>query len=339
MKSYSIPLSRIDDEDNFKHLTQETGGELEEENAAIRFSGTAGRGCIKKWHLDAGLYMRVWDLVLTTPVELLKEASPAFVTNNGFSLLCILTPGSVGFKSINQHQQFNKLREKSFALMPDTVNAAIQAYPQTPVQFIDFTISSYWFKQQPGHVKICRYFNHGLMEETGVPVLVEPCSGKNSHTAGKLFNCLAEKNSDITGMLSLAVSLITGFLACTSLAETDKTSCSTDLYLEKVKEVETILMVHLQKTLPRLSSIAQKVALSESTLKRHFKLIYGKSIYEYYLNKKMEVARDLLLQKLLTVNETAEIMGYEKVSNFIDIFKKHHGYSPGSLKKKQFDQV
>lgn len=339
MKSYSIPLNRIDDEDNFIRLVQETGGQLEEENAAIRFSGTAGRGYIKKWHLDAGLHMRLWDLALTKPVELFKEASPVFVTNNGFSLLCILTPDSVDFKSINQQQQFNKLSEKYFALMPDTVNARIQTYPQTPVQLIDFSISSYWFKQQPGYISICRYFNHGLMEETGVPVLIAPCSGKNSYTAGKLFNCRAEKNNDITGMLSLAASLITGFLDCTFITETDKTSGNTDLYLEKVKETETILIAHLQKTLPRLSSIAQKVALSESTLKRYFKLIYGKSVYEYYLNKKMEMARDLLLQKPLTVNETAEILGYEKVSNFIDIFKKHHGYSPGSLKKKQFDQV
>ncbi len=35
-----------------------------------------------------------------------------------------------------------------------------------------------------------------------------------------------------------------------------------------------------------MSIIAKTVALSESTLKRYFKLIYGRSIYEYYLSRK-----------------------------------------------------
>ena len=83
--------------------------------------------------------------------------------------------------------------------------------------------------------------------------------------------------------------------------------------------------------------IAKTVALSESTLKRYFKLIYGKSIYEYYLNRKMEMSRTLMLQKPYSVNEIAELMGYEKVSHFIEIFKRHHGYSPGSIKKKQIE--
>jgi AraC-like DNA-binding protein len=81
------------------------------------------------------------------------------------------------------------------------------------------------------------------------------------------------------------------------------------------------------------------VALSETTLKRYFKLIYGKSVYDYYLNKKMEMARTILLQNPYSVNEIAELMGYEKVSHFIEIFKKHHGCSPGSIKKKQFENV
>ena len=99
-------------------------------------------------------------------------------------------------------------------------------------------------------------------------------------------------------------------------------------------EAEEILMAHLQTNLPTLDKIAQKVALSESTLKRHFKAIFGRNIYEYYLEQKMNLAKNLLLEKPLSVNEAAEILGYEKVSNFIDIFKKHHGFSPGRMKKR-----
>jgi len=99
------------------------------------------------------------------------------------------------------------------------------------------------------------------------------------------------------------------------------------------------LLEHLQKTPPRMGMIAKMVALSESTLKRYFKLIHGKSVYDYYLDKKMDLARTILVQKPYSVNEIAELMGYGKVSHFIEIFKKHHGCSPGSIKKKQFENA
>jgi AraC-like DNA-binding protein len=339
MKTYSIPLSRLDSEDDFKNFSLTAGGQLEDENTAIRFSGALGRGHIKKWHLDAGLYVRMWDCVFSKPIELIKEASPVFVANNGFSLLGILTPETVELKTINEHQQFNKLRERSFAFVPDAVNAAMLIHPNLPVQLIDFAISSYWLKQQPGYIHVARYFSDGVINDSDSPVLTAPCSVRNNPIVGKLFNSLNEKEKDATGLLSLSISLIRDFLNSTSREETDKAPAHIDLYYEKVKEAEAMLVSHLQNTLPRLSFIAQKVALSESTLKRYFKLIYGRSIYEYYLNKKMEMARELILQRPLTVNEAAEMMGYEKVSNFIDIFKKYHGCSPGSIKKKQLHQL
>jgi AraC-like DNA-binding protein len=59
--------------------------------------------------------------------------------------------------------------------------------------------------------------------------------------------------------------------------------------------------------------------------------LYGKSIYGYYLEKKMEVAKKILVENRITVKEIAEILGYRQVSAFIESFTKHHGYSPGSF--------
>lgn len=335
MKSYSIRVSKIDREDSFKELALETGGELEESNTLIRFSGEMGRGQIKKYHLDAGLYMRVWDLFLLKPVEVIKEALPVYIADNGFGLLCIQTPESVDLKSINQHQQFNKVRERQFALAPESVNGVLQLHPQLPVRFIDFTISAYWLKQQPGYINIARYFEDGNMDDDGLPVVIETCQAKANILAGKLIDFMEDKKADPAVMLPVAEALIKEFLTAASKEGTDKANTHIDLYYDKVKEAEAILIAHLQKSPPRLTAIAKTVALSESTLKRYFKIIYGKSIYEYYLSRKMELARTVMMQRPYTVNEIAELMGYEKVSHFIEIFKKHHGFSPGSIKKKQ----
>lgn len=337
MRSYSIRVSKIDREDAFKELALELGGVLEDNNSLIRFSGEIGRGQIKKYHLDAGLYMRVWDLHLIKPVEIIKEALPVYITDNGFGMVCIQTPESVDLKSINQHQQFNRVRERRFSLAPESVTAVLHLYPQMPVQIIDFTISAYWLKQQPGYLHVARYFEDGNMDESVLPVLIEACQAKANILAGKLLDSIHDRKTDPATLLPVAEGLIKEFLAAVSKENTEKANTHIDLYYEKIKEAEAILIAHLQKSAPRLSAIAKTVALSESTLKRYFKIIYGKSIYEYYLTRKMELARTLMMQRPYTVNEIAELMGYEKVSHFIEIFKKHHGYSPGSIKKKQVE--
>ena len=338
MKSYSIRFSRIEGEEAFKTLALEIGGELSAGNTLIRFSNDMGRGQIKKWHLEAGLYMRVWDLFLLKPVEFQKEAVPVYITNNGFSLLCLPTPESVDLKSINQHQQFNNVRERRLAMVPDSVNANLHLYPQVPVQLIDFSICSYWLKQQPGCEHVAQYFNDGIADDGNMPVLMEAMTAKTSQLAGKLIDCLDNDVAGHSDPVSLAASLIKEFLTTVLHKAADKTSRNIDLYYEKIKQAEAILLSHLQKSPPLMANIARAVTLSESTLKRYFKLIYGKSIYEYYLSRKMEKAKTLLLQNPISVNEVAELMGYEKVSHFIEIFKKHHGFSPGSIKKKQLEE-
>jgi AraC-like DNA-binding protein len=333
MRSYYVPFTHIDQSAAFKILARETRGRLEDSNSKIQWSGGIARGQVKKWHLDAGLHLRVWNLVFSEPVSLHKQAVPLYIANSGYNLLCILTPESVTLKSVNQHQQINKVRERNMVLAPDTVNADLQINAHQPVQLIDFQIAPYWFRNQPGYIHVSKYFDECVVEHNGLPVLIEPCAKKNNLVAGKLFNYAASNNHSIHELLSLSEFLITDFLDRIGKAGSDKTSSNINLYYDKVVEAEEILNSYLHTSLPRLGSVAQQVALSESTLKRYFKLVFGKSIYEYYLNRKMEMARKLMLEKPLTVNEAAELMGYEKVSNFIDIFKKHHGYSPGTIRK------
>src|SRR5258708_19682421 len=70
-------------------------------------------------------------------------------------------------------------------------------------------------------------------------------------------------------------------------------------YVQTIRQVEQRLVQSLQDMLPSQKQLAKEFALSESTLKRHFKAIYGKTIYEYYLEKKMNLAKCLLQKKMI----------------------------------------
>ncbi|MEO6668723.1 MAG: AraC family transcriptional regulator [Ferruginibacter sp.] len=109
-------------------------------------------------------------------------------------------------------------------------------------------------------------------------------------------------------------------------------------YSEKMLEIEKILIGSIEKKLPDLKSIAKDNALSVSTLKRHFKIVFEKNIYAYYLELKMEHAKRLLMETPISVNEVANKLDYGKVSSFIRIFKKHYGVSPGGIRRKMLSK-
>jgi AraC-like DNA-binding protein len=102
---------------------------------------------------------------------------------------------------------------------------------------------------------------------------------------------------------------------------------------EQIADAEKILMQNITSGLPDLKTLAAELSMSESTLKRYFKKIYGKNIYEYYLEKKMMHARTLLDERKKSVTEIAYTLGYEKVSQFITMFKRFYGIQPGAYKQ------
>jgi hypothetical protein len=68
-------------------------------------------------------------------------------------------------------------------------------------------------------------------------------------------------------------------------------------YIQTIRQVEQRLIESLENTLPSQKQLAKEFAISESTLRRRFKAVYGKTMYEYYLEKKQELAKWLLQGK------------------------------------------
>ncbi len=102
-------------------------------------------------------------------------------------------------------------------------------------------------------------------------------------------------------------------------------------YLSKyhnIEKVDSILDNHLSIAKnPEMQQVANSLGLSLSIFKRVFKETYGISFYEYYLNKKMNYAAELL-QKGLRGGLVSEMIGYSQPIKFTKMFKKHFGITP-----------
>jgi AraC-like DNA-binding protein len=101
--------------------------------------------------------------------------------------------------------------------------------------------------------------------------------------------------------------------------------------IDRVMQVEATLTKDIFEPAPTISQLARMVSISESKLKKDFKIIYGIPVYEYFQKVRMQAAKDKLLAGGHSVKEVAMELGYSNLSNFTIAFKKEFGLLPSKL--------
>ncbi len=334
MAEYQAHIRRLNSDHSFEQFARSINGELSEPNT-INLNPTLGRGFIRKIQPAPGIVVRLWNAILNQPTRVFKHAASASVAK-GFNLVYILTPQHCQLKTISTHTQFTQFDTRVCYLLGDDVAYDFELAALHPLQVIDCSIDPEWLRDEfeKKSLPFPDFWERTI--KTDAPfVLTDICSAPVNQLLNELFALLVDEKPDLQAINEKVSALVNAFFKKIFSRQPAPAISLRDIHFEKIMEAENILLAHLQKNLPSLESIAKMVSLSESTFKRHFKAMFGKSIYEYYLEKKMDLARQLMIENTLNVNETAERLGYGKVSNFIEIFKKHHGYSPGVLKKKR----
>lgn len=89
--------------------------------------------------------------------------------------------------------------------------------------------------------------------------------------------------------------------------------------------------------MPSEKVIAEEFNISVISFKSQFKEKYGKTFYQYYLDKRMEYAA-VLLKQGYKANDVSKRVGYGDKSSikFNKMFQKHFGITP---KKYQMQSV
>ncbi|TBL76583.1 response regulator transcription factor [Paenibacillus thalictri] len=96
---------------------------------------------------------------------------------------------------------------------------------------------------------------------------------------------------------------------------------------KEVIEAKRYVMTHLSKKIS-MDEVARMLHLNGSHFSRIFKMETGETFIEFVTRVKMEQAQEYLLQSEKTVEQIAEMVGYENTSYFIKLFKSLFGMSP-----------
>ena len=81
-----------------------------------------------------------------------------------------------------------------------------------------------------------------------------------------------------------------------------------------------------------LIDLAHMVGTNEYYLKKHFKQVFGTTVFGYLNSYRMEQARKMLLEGDQKVGDIASALGFKYAAHFTAAFKKHFGYLPQKIK-------
>ena len=103
--------------------------------------------------------------------------------------------------------------------------------------------------------------------------------------------------------------------------------------IEVAQKVESIITDETVAIPPTIKNLSRQVAMSDSKLKKIFKLVYGVPIYEYFQKHRMQKARIMLLSGNYTIKDVGYSLGYSNLSNFTLAFKKEFQKLPSEITK------
>jgi AraC-like DNA-binding protein len=290
-----------------------------------------GAGMIGGLHLEDGLYLRYAHVTCREDTRVLR---PARKTTSGmiFSLYYLLTPDAFRFPGSPPGPEATAGGENNVFLSSNNMPFSVVLPAGVPCHFIELLLDWEWLQQHlAGMEEKVRGIECALVEDA-TTLLADRTRIAEEQLLAEIQTELARCRINQLSLRGRLLLLLSGTISRWPALGNTQPSIRKTWHMQTIRQVEQRLVHSLEDMLPPQRQLAREFALSESTLKRHFKAVYGKTMYEYYLQKKMEFAKRLLQERKISVTETAYMLGYEKVSAFISMFKKVHKVSPGSLK-------
>ena len=104
-----------------------------------------------------------------------------------------------------------------------------------------------------------------------------------------------------------------------------------DVDRNKVFAIEKYLISKLTDDFEGIDSLAKQFGISPTKLKSDFKTQYGTSIFQFFREKQMQLAEQLIQSKQYTIKEVAQHLGYENASKFSAAFKECRGVLPSDV--------
>lgn len=297
----------------------------------IKFDGIFADGSALLIELDEGLYIRAWDFNVKEDTVFHMEAAPQG-TSLYFSVNYLLTHEAYRINAGSAGKEYNYEIKSNILFSSNQSHFAYTVLKRINARSLDICFSEGWLRKQfpedKKQVEMLLSF-----QVPGINCFLEPFTIKDYELCSELTSHLFKGDWNAISIKAKVFQLLDDFMKTVFDGLIEKQRSPFSHQQLQIREVAKFLESLLTDKLPNLDDIAVRFSMSTSTLKRHFKAVFGKNVYEYYLGKKMELAVHLLRHEKISVTEAAYRLGYEKVSSFSHAFKEHFNTSPKDFPK------
>jgi len=103
---------------------------------------------------------------------------------------------------------------------------------------------------------------------------------------------------------------------------------------EKILAARKILLQNIADNPPSLSKLSRLVGINEHKLKSGFREMFGKSVFNYLLQQRIERSVEMMENPDLSLDEISELVGYADSAHFSRAFKRVKGLPPGQFRNE-----
>jgi AraC-like DNA-binding protein len=151
----------------------------------------------------------------------------------------------------------------------------------------------------------------------------------NSYQAGNMLKLFYQAKS--LELLSIIVPILTEKrrLICSSC----NGFCQEDIHA--IMQANKIIEERYCETFS-VKQLAAMVYINMDKLKTGYKEVYGTTVHEAVIARKMEIAYQLITNKHASVKAASSSVGYSNQGHFIDLFRRYYGVTPGKLLRTSY---
>lgn len=155
----------------------------------------------------------------------------------------------------------------------------------------------------------------------------------------KIKICISQPFSNISELMKVYDTMLTAFKAKIESPIIYAEAIDTDT--PDILSKKAIQIIEKEYNNPYLSviDISKKLHISTSYLSILLKKTYSSSFVKILTAKRMQVAKNYLLNTNLKIMEISELCGYNDQHYFSYCFKRHYGISPKMIREKNYEKA
>lgn len=303
----------------------------------LQVPATIGQGTLMRKEIDAAVHMIFWKYKLAARLSVQQAKQVAALHHPALTLLYILIEGDLHRSSPPAEKRVHQLQTgRTIVLVSDKTDLRFEVPAGQLIKVVGISANFLWLQREfSGEGEMYSTFLRDLYEKASKGPQLYSTSMDDLSLLTETTRLAAITTGPALSFKANVYMLLSHFFHRLTTAKKDDDDNTKSLYYQQLTAFRDMLENNVENKLPPLPELAKKAGLGASTLKRNFKLVFGKNIYQYYLGLKMKHAWQLITEQGLSVKEAAHRLNYENVSGFIEIFRKFHGDSPGNLIKQQ----